>query len=131
MSMTDDLYAMLVRDDWASMVRLCRAWFREHCPRYTAEQIETELGWVGRLLLCRQEYADRCRLPDTDGFGRPNPRKLTPADGEALLRAEMDRKFPEALATYRRHVARVDSPEPAEKRVEQVVRNIAARQAAA
>ena len=125
--MSDQLYPLLMSGDWRAMLEIAREWYTTHCPRYSRDDVETRLVFVGTLFLRLNEYEERCTLPYFDYLGQRDTDRFTPDQIEQMLRREIDDHYRHALQTYYRHCERHDNPEqPAEKKVEQVLRNIAA-----
>ena len=108
-TIVDEVYDLLVDNDWREMLAVCREWYQTQCPRYTPSRIEAELSWVGTMLIRQSQY-QRVHGLTPDVFDR--------------LRSEVEAHFANATATYRRHCLSGDRPEPAEMRVEAIARRL-------
>jgi len=106
-------------DNRARAVALARAWFKDYCPRYRRDDVETNLVWVGRAVIALHQLRARTRLPDK------HPDRITPDRVPALFVADAAAHWLNEADTYLRHCRRIDEHPPAEAEVEAIARRVA------
>lgn len=113
----------LMPDNWGRAVALGRAWFRDYCPRYPRDEVETQLVWVGTAMLTLAQLRERTALPE----GHRD--RLTAGQVPGLFRETVAAHWRSAADTYVRHCDRVDSHPAAERRVAEIAGRVARRSA--
>lgn len=111
----------LLPENWSRATALGRVWFKDYCPRYERDRVETELVWIGTAMLTLDRLRERTRRPEK------HPDYLPFAEVPALFRAIAASHWRNVADTYVRHCERIDTHEPAERQIAQIARRVAAR----